>query len=317
MPGAGGAGGVGAKEESVDRQLRGILSAMSTPFDANGALDEAGLRELTDGTIRAGVHGLITCGSTGEFPALTTDERKRVTEIVVDQAKGRVPVVAGTGSTSTAVAVDLTRHARGVGCDAVMVVNPYYEPMSLDEVYDYFKDVAEAGRLPIIVYNIPSCTGTNLPPAFVAKMAREIDEVQYVKDSSGDLGQVSELMYKYGDVITSFNGQDTITFSGLSLGAQGSVWGAANCMPRQCAELFDLCDAGRLNEAKALWDRMYPVQQFLVTEGYVASVKAGANLIGFHVGNPRKPFRPLRPDKVEELRGLLAVAGAIPEPARA
>jgi 4-hydroxy-tetrahydrodipicolinate synthase len=152
----------------------------------------------------------------------------------------------------------------------------------------------------------------NLKPEFVAKMAREIPNIKYIKDSSGDLAQVEELMFTYNDLITSFNGQDTVTFSGLSLGAKGSVWGAANCMPRQCAQLFDLCDAGRLNEARELWEKMYPVQQFLVTEGYVASVKAGANMIGFRVGDPRPPFRPLSPQKQQELRQLLDVAGAIP-----
>ncbi len=295
----------------MGQRLRGILSAMATPFDSAGALNESALRTLTDGTIAAGVHGLITCGSTGEFPAMTTEERKRVTEIVAEHNHGRVPLAVGTGSTSTAVAIDLTRHAKSVGADAVMVLNPYYEPMSLDEVYGYYAEIASAVDLPIMVYNIPMCTGVNLPVQFMLKMAREIPQVQYVKDSSGDLSQVEEMMLRHGDEITTFNGQDTVTFSGLSLGAKGAVWGAANCMPRQCAELFDLCEAGNLIEARSLWDRMYPVQQFLVTEGYIASVKAGANLIGFEVGEPRKPFRALTAAKTEELRGLLEAAGAL------
>ena len=296
----------------MHKELRGILSAMSTPFDRDGELDLAALRELTDGTLAAGVHGLIPCGSTGEFPVLSTDERKRVVETVAEQNNGRAPLAPGVGHTSTKVVVELTRHAERAGADAVMVVQPYYEPMSLDEVYGFYADVAAASSLPIIVYNIPQCTGMNLKPEFVAKMAREIPTIKYIKDSSGDLAQVEELMFKHSDVITSFNGQDTVTFSGLSLGAKGSVWGAANCMPRQCAQLFDLCDAGRLNEARELWEKMYPVQQFLVTEGYIASVKAGANMIGFRVGDPRPPFRPLSPQKQQELRQLLDVAGAIP-----
>jgi 4-hydroxy-tetrahydrodipicolinate synthase len=294
----------------MSKPLRGILAAMCTPFDRAGQLDEGALRDLTDGLIAAGVHGLITCGSTGEFSALSVEERKRVSEVVAKQADGRVPIVPQTGSTSLRTALELTRHAKSFGADAVMVVPPYYEPLSEDELYDYFRDIAEAAGIPIMVYNIPSCTGMNLKPDFVARMAREIENVRYVKDSSADLSQVSELIYAHHDTVTVFNGWDTIVYPGLALGSQGAVWGAANCLPKQCADLFNLCAAGHLGEAKALWDRMWPVQQFLVGAGYVAAVKAGATLVGFPVGDPRRPLRPLPPGKVKELQGLLEAAGA-------
>src|SRR6516162_2824143 len=294
------------------RDLRGVLSAMCTPFTADGDhVDEAALRDLSEGTIKAGVHGLIPCGSTGEFVTLSTEERKRVTEVVVDQARGRVPVVPHVGSTSTAVAVDLARHAERAGADAVMAVNPYYEPLSPDELHGYFKDISDAVNIPIMVYNLPGGTGQNLRPDFLARLAREIKNVKYVKDSSGDLSQVSELLYKFGKDITVFNGWDTITFSGLALGSKGSVWGAVNVMPKQCADLFNLIAADNIGEARSLWDTMWPVMQFLVTEGYVASVKAGANLIGFRVGRPRPPIRPLSAEKTKELGDLLVHAGAL------
>ncbi len=296
------------------REFRGILSAMCTPFTSDGSrIDEPALRELIEGTIQAGVHGLIPCGSTGEFPALSVEERKRVAEITVELARGRVPVAPHVGSTSTAVAIALAQHAEGVGADGVMAVNPYYEPMSLDEVYGYFGDLSDAINIPIIVYNLPGATGMNLRPDFLARLAREIKNVRYVKDSSGDLSQVSELLYRYGDDVTVFNGWDTITFSGLALGSKGSVWGAVNVMPKHCADLFNLIEAGKLHEARVLWAVMWPVMQFLVTEGYVASVKAGANLIGFRVGNPRPPIRPLSAQKTNELKALLAKAGAFKE----
>ena len=294
------------------RDLRGVLSAMCTPFTADGGhIDEPALRDLSVGTIKAGVHGLIPCGSTGEFATLSTEERKRVTEVVVDQARGRVPVVPHVGSTSTAVAVDLARHAERAGADAVMAVNPYYEPLSLDELHGYFKDISDAVNIPIMVYNLPGGTGQNLRPDFLARLAREIKNVKYVKDSSGDLSQVSELLYKFGKDVTVFNGWDTITFSGLALGSKGSVWGAVNVMPKQCADLFNLIAADNIGEARSLWDTMWPVMQFLVTEGYVASVKAGANLIGFRVGRPRPPIRPLSAEKTKELGDLLVHAGAL------
>jgi 4-hydroxy-tetrahydrodipicolinate synthase len=294
------------------RDLRGVLSAMCTPFTADGShVDEPALRDLAEGTIKAGVHGLIPCGSTGEFATLSTEERKRVTEVTVDQARGRVPVAPHVGSTSTAVAVDLARHAERAGADAVMAVNPYYEPLSLDELQGYFTDISDAVNIPIMIYNLPGGTGQNLRPDFLARLAREIKNVKYVKDSSGDLSQVSELLYKYGKDVTVFNGWDTITFSGLALGSKGSVWGAVNVMPKQCADLFNLIAADNIAEARSLWDTMWPVMQFLVTEGYVASVKAGANLIGFRVGRPRPPIRPLSAEKTKELSDLLVHAGAL------
>lgn len=294
------------------RPLRGILSALSTPFTEDlTRIDEPALRELVDGTLEAGIHGLIPCGGTGEFGVLTIEERKQVAEIVMDQAAGRVPVVPHTGHTSTAAAIELSKHAESIGADAVMVMFPYGEPVSQEEVYTFYRDIADAIHIPIMVYNIPSVTGQNLSPAFMARMAREIDDVQYVKDSSGDLSQVQELIYEYGDVITAFNGWDTLTFAGLALGSKGSVWGAPNVCPRECAQLFDLIDAGKLNEARALWDRIWPVMQFLCSNSYNAAVKAGANLYGFRVGNPRRPTLPLSREKTEELRRLMVAAGIL------
>ena len=295
------------------RPLRGILSALATPFSADGSkIDEGALRELVDGTIAAGIHGLIPCGSTGEFPVLSIEERKRITQIVADQARGRVPVVPHTGSCSTADAIDLSRHAESLGADALMVVQPYYESISLDELFGYFKDISNAVHIPLMVYNNPAGTGMNPPADFLIKLCREIENVRYIKDSSGDISNVQELLFKYGNEVTIFNGWDTIAYPVLALGSKGAVWGAGNVAPRQCAELFNLVDAGKLDEARSLWvEKLWPVNQFLVTEGYTASVKAGANLIGFHVGNPRPPYRPLLPDKVDELRRLLITAGAI------
>ncbi|MBI4579184.1 MAG: dihydrodipicolinate synthase family protein [Planctomycetes bacterium] len=299
----------------MTRSLRGVLCALATPFSADGSrVDEPALRDLVDGLIGQGIHGLVPCGSTGEFAALRREERKQVVEVVIDQTGGRVPVVPHTGATSTAIAIELAQHAESLGADGVMVVQPYYEPMTLDEVYGYFKDISDAIRIPMMVYNIPSCTGQNLPPAFLARLGREIENVRYVKDSTGDLSQLSELLLKYADDVVTFNGWDTVSFSGLALGSTGTIWGAANVAPRQCVDLFNLIEAGRLDEARVLWNtQLWPIMQFLVTEGYLASVKAGANLIGFRVGEPRPPFRPLSPDKITELRRLLVAAGTLRE----
>jgi 4-hydroxy-tetrahydrodipicolinate synthase len=298
----------------MPRELRGILSAMCTPFTFDGSrIDEQALRELVEGTIRAGVHGLVPCGSTGEFPALSVEERKRVAEITVEQAHGRVPVAPHVGSTSTTVTIELAKHAQSLGADGIMAVNPYYEPLSLDEVYGYFRDISDSVNIPIIAYNLPGATGMNLRPEFLARLAQEIKNVRYVKDSSGDLSQLSELLYGYGKDVTIFSGWDTIMFSSLVLGSKGSVWGVVNVMPKHCSDLFNLIEAGKLNEARALWDAMWPVMLFLANEGYVASVKAGANLVGFSVGNPRPPILPLSAQKINELKALLVRTGALKE----
>ncbi|MBP1775674.1 MAG: putative dihydrodipicolinate synthase/N-acetylneuraminate lyase [candidate division NC10 bacterium] len=296
----------------MTRPLRGILAALATPFTADGSkVNEAGLRELVDGLIAAGIHGVIPCGSTGEFPVLSMAERKRIAEVVMEQVAGRVPVVPHTGSCSTVDAIELSCHAEHLGADAVMVVQPYYEPTSLEELYDYFKDVSDAIHIPMMIYNNPVGTGMNPPVSFWMRIAREIPNVKYVKDSSGNISQVSELLLKHGREVVVFNGCDTIAFPVLAMGSPGAVWGAANVIPEQCAELFNLTDGGHLTEARDLWAKIWPVNQFLVTEGYTASVKAGANLYGFHVGNPRPPYRPLAPEKVAELRQLMITAGAI------
>ncbi|MBI3979802.1 MAG: dihydrodipicolinate synthase family protein [Chloroflexi bacterium] len=292
--------------------LRGVYSAMCTPFTADGSdIDEAGLRDLVDGTIAAGIHGLIPCGSTGEFASMNTEERMRVTEIVMDQTRERVPVVPHTGSSSLREAVKLSQHAERLGVAGVMVVFPFYEPISLDEVYDYYRAVSDAVSIPIMVYNSPSGTGKNLPSSFIARLGREIANVKYLKDSSASMPQIHQLVYRHAAEIITFNGWDTMFYAGFEVGCQGAVCGPANVMPRQCAQIFDLVQAGKLDEARDLDKRIWPVMQFFEENRYNAAIKAGANLVGFRVGTVRPPFQPLAPEKVEELRQLLVAAEII------
>ena len=295
-------------------ELRGVMSAMCTPFTADGHdVDEGALRDLVDGTIEAGVSGLVPGGSSGEFPSLAIDERRRVLEVVVEQSGGRVPVVAHAGSTSTRQAIDLTRHAEDAGADMVLAVQPYYAPLSLDEVRRYFAEVAGASALPLVAYNFPACTGLNLEPDFVASLAREIDTLAYVKDTTGDLAQVFRLLDEHSADVTVLNGWDSIALPALRLGDHAQILGTANVMPRRWVELFDAVEAGRSDEAEALWPPMLAVARFVIAEGFVACLKAGASLAGFSVSEPRAPFNPLTPARKEELRVLLVEAGALPE----
>ena len=297
-------------------ELRGVMSAICTPFTADGReVDEGALRALVDGTVDAGVSGLVPGGSSGEFTSLDVEERRRVLEVVVDQSAGRVPVVAHAGSTSTRQALELARHADAAGADVLLAVAPYYAPLSLDEVRRYFSELGGASSLPLVAYNFPACTGLNLEPDFVASLAREVDTLAYVKDTTGDLAQVFRLLDEHSADVTVLNGWDSIALPALRLGDRAQILGSANVMPRRWVELFEAVEAGRMDEAEALWPPLLAVARFVIAEGFVASLKAGAAMAGFPVGEPRAPFDPLSPAKKEELRGLMTEAGALEQAA--
>jgi 4-hydroxy-tetrahydrodipicolinate synthase len=287
-------------------ELYGLMSAMSTPMTGDGsAVDENILRELTERTINAGVHGLVPCGSTGEFAALTGDERRTVVDIVLDQAASRVPVVPHVGAMSTAEAIAHAKHAEAAGAAGLMVVAPYYEPLSLEETKKYFLDVANAVGIPIMVYNLPVATGVNLEPAEVADLARQADNIQYVKDTSGDFSQAAQLIHDHGDVLKTFVGWDTLYLAALVEGGAGSVNGAANFIAPQLVDIYDNVQAGKLIEAKATWDQIYPLMQFLISGGYVAAVKAALRILGYPAGSARQPIGDLPADRRTELEQIL------------
>jgi len=294
------------------KELRGILVAMATPFTEDGEeVDWGALGILVDSLIEARVHGLVVAGSTGEFPTMTPEERRKLTEVVIEQAGGQVPVVIHTAAVRTRETIMYSKHAQESGADGLMIVPPYYEPLSEDEVYAHYEAVAEAVDLPIMLYNIPAAAGFDMKPSFVARLA-EIDNIFYVKDSMGDVRRLRGMMVACGDRISIFNGSDTISFEGLATGAVGCVLGAGNVMPRQCVELFELVsEKGDLEGGRQLWDKMFPVCAFLEREGYVGAVKAGAELAGLHMGPPRRPILPLREEKRDELAELLERLGAI------
>lgn len=289
-------------------EIRGVLAALSTPFTEHGDIDELALRGHVDRMIDAGVHGLVPCGSTGEFAAMSTDERKRVNRITLDQAGGRVPVVPGTGSTSTAEAVELSRDAADAGADAVLLVQPYYETPTRTEVMEYFATVGDAARLPVIVYNLPAVTGMNLDRAFYEELLQRTDAVTHVKDTTGNLEQALDLMLNLGDRLHTFVGWDTIVLPGLLAGGTGTIWGTPNFAPRECVQIFEYVQAGKFDEAAGIFTRIWNVMNFLGREGYAVSVKAAAAELGIDIGFPRAPYSPLPPHKRAELRRLMETA---------
>jgi 4-hydroxy-tetrahydrodipicolinate synthase len=267
------------------------------------------LRDHVDFLIANGLHGLVPGGSTGEFAALTVQERKRVNEIVIDQAAGRVPVAPQTGSTRTAEAIELSQHAADAGASAVLLVQPYYESPTRHEVIEYFATVGEAAGVPVIAYNLPGVTGMNLDRAFYRELLERTDVVKYVKDTSGSIEQAFDLIFNLGDAIDVFVGWDTIVLPAFTAGAAGSIWGAPNFAPRECVAIYELAKSGQTGAALEIFKRLWNVFDFLGKEGYAVSTKAAAQAVGVDMGAQRAPYSELEPEKRDELRKLVAETG--------
>lgn len=286
--------------------LSGVLVALTTPFTADGSLDEATLRALVDRTIDGGVHGVVACGSTGEFSALSSDERRRVVEIVSDQTAGRVPVIAQTGSTSTAEAIALSRHAQAVGASVIMPVAPFYEALSLEETTTYLRAVAGSVDIDVMLYNLPAATGVDLPPTTVAALAREVENIRYIKNTTPDMAQAAQLIHYYGDLVGTFVGWDSLGLSALVSGAAGVMAGTANVIPAEIVAVYDAVRAGDLDAARAAWLRVFPLLDACLSVNYIAAVKTAMAAAGFPVGDPRAPFNPLAGDEAALITELAA-----------
>lgn len=293
-------------------QLRGVLTALATPFAENGRLDEALLRGLVDRSIAGGVHGVVACGSTGEFSALSGDERRRVVEIVVDHVAGRVPVIAQTGATSTTEAIRLSRHAQATGADVIMAVAPYYEPLTLGETLSYLRAVAGSVDIPVMLYNLPVATGVDLDPDTVGALAREVGNIRYIKNTTVDLAQSARLIHNHGDVISTFVGWDSLLLSALAEGAAGVMAGTANVVPAELVTVYDAVSAGNLGQAREAWARVYPLIDAIMAQPFIAAVKAGLAAAGFPVGSPRAPVAALDPAAAARIAELAAALHPVP-----
>lgn len=292
------------------KQLRGILAAVPTPFTADGSeVDAEALDALVERLIAGGVHGIVPTGTTGEFTSLSPDEYRRVIALYVRAVDGRIPVVAGVGSMTTAGAIDLARHAESVGADAVMLVPPFYDPLGFDALKTFLSAVSAAITLPIVYYNVPGCTGIRLDADQIAELG-EIERVDYLKDTSGDAVTLADLLASRGDRISAFNGWDTLTFFGIASGARASVWGAASVVPDLAAQLWTaLAEQGDLPRARELWRDLWAISAFLESVNYVAGIKAGLELIGAPAGPPREPAAPLSDADRARFAAILRTAG--------
>lgn len=271
-------------------ELRGVLTALSTPFTANEDLDVDLLKKVVDRSIDGGVNGVVAGGSTGEFASLSREERIQLVDTVVSHTAGRVPVIAQTGATTTREAISLSKKAQDSGADVLMLVTPYYEPLSLEETTNYIRTVADEVELPVMLYNIPGATGVNLDAETAGDLAREFDNIHYIKDSSANWEQALQLIHHHSDVLDTIIGWDSYIYSALVEGAAGVMAGAANVIPSEIVAVVKLIQEGKLADGLAEWNKVYPVIDAMITEPFIAAVKKGLNLQGFPIGSPRAPM---------------------------
>jgi 4-hydroxy-tetrahydrodipicolinate synthase len=283
-------------------ELHGVIAALSTPFDETGErLDEAGLRNHLDSILEAGVHGIVLCAGTGEFAYLREEEKSRILEIGIQHVARRVPVVAQTSAINTADTIEKSKRAEAMGADALMILPPYFEGPGLDGVLYHFERIAAAVSTPIVLYNIPQHSDFDITPEIYARLL-ELDNVEYIKDSKGDMVNLQQLIAAGGKVLS---GADPLAPFALMAGAAGWIWGAANAMPRESVELYDHITAGRHGEALALWRRMEPANLFFWSHPYNVAVKQATEYMGRPVGPCRKPSVPLRDEEWAELKAAL------------
>jgi len=295
--------------------FHGVFTALVTPMKANGDVDFNALARQVGTQVDSGIHGLVPLGSTGEFYALSAQERRAVLKAVLEAAGGRVPVVAGVNAGSTRDVVAFSREAEELGCAGVMLAPPYYSLPRLDELRAHIKAVNDAIGIPIILYNYPGRTGVDMTPEFIEKLA-DLPRVRYVKESTGEIGRISTLLRRCGDRLGIFCGGDTVAFESLALGAIGWVGGVANVVPCSHIELYRLMVEKRdFAAARKLYFQMLPLLSLMENGGkYTQWVKAACGLMGRPVGAPRSP---LRAATAAELRQLKTALAGFPEGRRA
>ncbi|MGD0843867.1 MAG: 4-hydroxy-tetrahydrodipicolinate synthase [Geobacteraceae bacterium] len=287
----------------------GSIVAIVTPF-RNDAIDEEKLRELVEFQIASGTDGIVPCGTTGEASTLDYAEHDRVIEIVVQQVKGRVPVIAGTGSNSTTEAIEMTAHAKRIGADGALLVTPYYNKPSQEGLYRHYRAIAEAVALPQVLYNVPGRTGVNLLPETVARLA-EISNIVAIKEATGSLQQASEVLALCGDKLDLLSGDDFITFPMMACGAKGVISVVANIMPKEVAALVDAFRAGKMEEARQLHLKLLKISNAMFIETNPVPVKTAVALMGKASDEVRLPLAPMSDANRAKLAAIMKEYGLI------
>jgi len=270
--------------------LRGVFVPNITPFTAQG-IDEDALKRVLDYLLQQGASGFVPCGTTGESATLSHEEHRRVVELTIRHVAGRVPIIAGAGSNSTAEAIGLVKHAQDAGADAALVICPYYNRPTQAGLVAHFTRVAEAVSLPIIMYNIPKRTGVNMEAATAAELSR-IPNIVGIKEASGDLHQIADIIHLSEPGFAVLSGDGNMTFSICCLGGVGAILADAHILPGEWRKMVELIAAGKLAEAREIHYRLLPITKALFLETNPVPVKAAVELLGLASGEPRLPLVP-------------------------
>ena len=290
--------------------FKGSLVALITPMHADGAVDEKAYENFVDWQIREGTHGVVPVGTTGESPTLNHDEHKRVVEIAVGVAKGRVPVIAGAGSNSTAEAIDLARHAKRAGADAILVVTPYYNKPTQEGMFLHFSAIADAVDIPMIIYNIPPRSVVDMSVETMARLAKHPNIIG-VKDATANLVRPLHTRRACGDDFCQLSGEDHTAISFLAAGGVGCISVTGNVAPRLCSEMQMSWQDGRVRDAMTIQNRLVPLHDALFAETSPGPVKFAASLLGHTADKCRLPLAPVSEGVKARVRAAMTDVGLL------
>ena len=298
--------------------LRGCATALVTPFTAEGAVDEKRLLDLIEYQIAGGVRLLVPCGTTGESATMSDEEDQRVIKLTIEAARGRAKVIAGTGSNATAAAIEYSQTARTLGADAVLSVAPYYNKPTQEGLYAHFRAVAEAvSGLPVVIYNVPGRTSSNISAQTALRLARDVENIVAVKEASGNLSQIMEILRDRPEGFRVISGDDSLTLPLIALGGDGLISVASNEAPEFMSRLVDLALNGKWDEARELHYRLLPLMEVNFIESSPGPVKAGLAMMGMIEENFRLPLVPIQQKSRERLREVLIEVGLLKEQSHA
>ena len=295
----------------MNLEIRGCGTALVTPFRKDGSLDLDALRRLVQVQLRAGIDFLVPCGTTGETPTLEHAEYLAVIRTVVQEVAGRVPVIAGVGGNNTGEVIDLAAEVRGLGVQGILSVAPYYNKPTQEGLYQHFQAIAQSTSLPIIVYNVPARTSSNIEPPTVARLS-EIPNIIGIKEASGSIVQQMEVLAAVPQGFRVLSGDDSFTFALMALGSVGVISVVSNEIPGEMTRLAHLLLEGKLEAARQLHFRLLPLMQVNFIETNPIPVKAALAMMGMIEEVYRLPMTPMKPENRAKLEKVLAAQGLLP-----
>ncbi len=290
--------------------FKGSIVAIVTPFDSQGRFDEETYRQLIEFQIENGTDAIVPCGTTGESATLNYEEHKQVIRTCIEQAGKRVPVIAGTGSNSTAEAIEISQHAKEMGADGVLLVSPYYNKPTQEGLYQHYKALAEAVAIPQVLYNVPGRTGMNVEAKTTIRLA-EFDNIVAIKEASGNVTQASEILAQAGDKIDVLSGDDFLTLPLMACGAKGVISVTANIMPAEVKAMVAAVAEGRWEDAQQMHLKMLAIHQAMFIEANPVPAKTALSLMGKCRADVRLPLVALQPASLEKLKSVMQGYGAL------